>query len=72
MFDKKGKTIKSQNKEKVMKRDFSTDLSTVGEVIHRQAAVQTQSQPKVTQAARQVVLYQDVGALQVSVDYGHL
>lgn len=51
---------------------FWTHLSTVGEIIHRQTAVQTQAQPKVTQAAGQVVLHQDVGALQVSVHYGHL
>lgn len=48
------------------------NLSTVGKVIHWQAAVQTESQAKVTNTARPVVFHQDVGALQVSVDYRHL
>lgn len=50
----------------------SADLSAVGQIIHRQAAVQLQAQPEVAQAARQVALHQDVGALEVTVDNGHL
>ena len=47
-------------------------LPAVGQVVHRQEVVQAETQAKVTQAARQVALHQDVGALQVPVDYGHL
>lgn len=50
----------------------STHLSTIGQIIHRQAAVQLQAQPEVAQAAGQVVLHQDVGALEVTVDDGNL
>ena len=53
-------------------KGIQSDLSTVGEVIHSQTAVQTESQPEVTEAQRQVVLHQDVGALQVPMHYGHL
>lgn len=55
-----------------MKWKLASNLPTVGEVIHRQTAVQTESQAEVTQAACQVVFHQDVGALQVTVDYRHL
>lgn len=49
-----------------------TYLPTVGQVIHRQGRVQTQGKPKVTQAAGQVILHEDVGALEVPVHNGHL
>ena len=46
-------------------------LPAVGQLIHRQRVVQAQGQAEVTQAAGQVVLHQDVGALYVPVSDGH-
>lgn len=62
---------KNKNKKKTPYCS-TTDLSAVGEVVDGHAAVQAQCQPKVTQAAGQVALHQDVGALEVSVHDGHL
>ena len=53
-------------------QDMSSHLPAVGQVVHGQEVVQAESQAKVTQAARQVVLHQDVGALQVPMDDGNL
>ena len=53
-------------------QDLCSHLPAVGQVVHCQKVVQTETQAKVTQAARQVALHQDVGALQVPVDDGNL
>ena len=47
-------------------------LPTVGQVIHRQSGVQPQGEAEVTEAAGEVSLDQDVGALEVPVHDGHL
>ncbi len=65
--------IQTDNLNAPMKMKYCsmTHLSAVGQVIHRKRVVKAEAKSKITEATREVILHQDVRALQISVDDGH-